>query len=145
MLPVPCHLPIGRVVTTPISRPADRYGDGKPSRFLKLIGAAIGVAIAVAGIIFIARASDAQIEAEALSWDEPSEGTMVATIEVVRRPDTVVMCDVVAVDIRQIIVGQAELVVPASPDRRTVLDVDIPLQGEAVAVSVRGCEPTNDR
>lgn len=130
-------------MSTSITRPADRYGDRRPGRGLKLAGIVAGVALVVAAVLFIARALDAQIEAEALSWSEPSDGTMTATVEVVRRPDTVIACDVVAVDIRQIIVGQTELVVPASPERRSVVDVTIPLQGDAVAVSVRGCEPVN--
>jgi hypothetical protein len=126
------------------TRPADRYGDRRPGRGLKLAGALVGVALAVVAILFIARASDSQIEAEALSYEQ-SDGLMTASIEVLRRPDTVVTCDVVAVDIRQIIVGQTELVVPATSDRRVVVDVDIPLQGDGVAVSVRGCEPLNRR
>jgi hypothetical protein len=126
------------------TRPADRYGDRRPGRGLKLAGALVGVALAVVAILFIARASDSQIEAEALSYEQ-SDGLMTASIEVLRRPDTVVTCDVVAVDIRQIIVGQTELVVPATSDRRVVVDVDIPLQGDGVAVSVRGCEPSNRR
>ncbi|HEX6324985.1 MAG TPA: DUF4307 domain-containing protein [Jiangellaceae bacterium] len=129
-------------MTTHSTRPADRYGDRRPGLGLKLAGALVGVALAVAAILFIARASDSQIEAEALSYEQ-SDGLMTASIEVLRRPDTVVRCDVVAVDIRQIIVGQTELVVPATSDRRVVVDVDIPLQGDGVAVSVRGCEPSN--
>ena len=129
-------------MTTHRTRPADRYGDRRPGRGLKLAGALIGVALAVAAILFIARASDSQIEAEALSYEQ-SDGLMTASIEVLRRPDTVVTCDVVAVDIRQVIVGQTELIVPATSDRRVVVDVDIPLQGDGVAVSVRGCEPSN--
>lgn len=124
-----------------MSRPADRYGDRAPSRSLIVVAASIGLLVVVAVIFFISRASDAQIHAEALSWSEPTDGTMAATIEVVRRPDTVVACDVVAVDLRQIIVGQTELIVPASPERRSVVDVSIPLQGDAVAVSVTGCKP----
>jgi hypothetical protein len=131
-------------VTTPSTRPADRYGDRKPGRGLKLAGAITGAALAVAAILFIGRAADSQIEAEALSYEQ-SDGVMTASIEVLRRPDTVVTCDVVAVDIRQIIVGQTELVVPATSNRRVVVDVDIPLQGDSVAVSVRGCEPANRR
>jgi hypothetical protein len=131
-------------VTTHRTRPADRYGDRRSGRGLKLAGALIGVALAVTAILFIARASDSQIEAEALSYEQ-SDGLMTASIEVLRRPDTVVTCDVVAVDIRQVIVGQTELVVPATSDRRVVVDVDIPLQGDGVAVSVRGCEPSNRR
>jgi hypothetical protein len=131
-------------VTTHSTRPADRYGDRRPGRGLKLAGALVGVALAVAAILFIARASDSQIEAEALSYEQ-SDGLMTVSIEVLRRPDTVVTCDVVAVDIRQVIVGQTELVVPATSDRRVVVDVDIPLQGDGVAVSVRGCEPSNRR
>lgn len=129
-------------MTTHSTRPADRYGDRRPGLGLKLAGALVGVALAVAAILFIARASDSQIEAEALSYEQ-SDGLMTASIEVLRRPDTVVTCDVVAVDIRQIIVGQTELVVPATADRRVVVDVDIALQGDGVAVSVRGCEPSN--
>lgn len=124
-----------------MSRPADRYGDRTPSRSLIVVAAGIGLLLVGAVIFFISRASDAQIHAAALSWSEPSDGTMAATIEVVRRPDTVVGCDVVAVDLRQIIVGQTELIVPASPERRSVVDVSIPLQGDAVAVSVTGCKP----
>lgn len=131
-------------MTTPSTRPADRYGDRRPGRGLKLVGALIGVALTVAAILFIARALDSQIEAEALSYEQ-SDGAMTASIEVLRRPDTVVTCDVVAVDIRQVIVGQTELVVPATSSRRIVVDVDIPLQGDGVAVSVRGCEPANRR
>jgi hypothetical protein len=131
-------------VTTNRTRPADRYGDRRPGRGLKLAGALVGVALAVAVILFIARASDSQIEAEALSYEQ-SDGLMTVSIEVLRRPDTVVTCDVVAVDIRQVIVGQTELVVPATSNRRVVVDVDIPLQGDSVAVSVRGCEPSNRR
>jgi hypothetical protein len=131
-------------VTSHSTRPADRYGDRRPGRGLKLAGALVGVALAVAAVLFIARASDSQIEAEALSYEQ-SDGLMTASIEVLRRPDTVVTCGVVAVDIRQVIVGQTELVVPATSDRRVVVDVDIPLQGDGVAVSVRGCEPSNRR
>lgn len=127
---------------SPTTRPADRYGDRRPSRGLKLAGALVGVAMVVTAILFIARASESQIEAQALSYEQ-SAGVMTASIEVLRRPDTVVTCDVVAVDIRQVIVGQTELVVPATSDRRVVVDIDIPLQGDGVAVSVRGCEPSN--
>jgi hypothetical protein len=124
-----------------MSRPADRYGDRTPSRSLIFVVSAIGVALVVGAIFFISRASDAQIHAEALSWSEPSNGTMTATIEVVRRPDTVVACDVVAVDLRQIIVGQTELIVQASPQRRSVVEATIALRGDAVAVTVNGCKP----
>lgn len=131
-------------MTIPTARPADRYGDRRPRRGLKVAGVLVGVALTVAAILFIARASDSQIHAEALSYEQ-TDGAMTASIEVLRRPDTVVTCDVVAVDIRQIIVGQTELVVPATADRRVVVDVDIPLQGDGVAVSVRGCKPSNPR
>ena len=132
-------------MSTPTTRPADRYGDRRPRRWLKLAGAIAAVVMAIAAVLFIARAMEAQIAADALSWRKSDDDTMTATIEVVRRPDTVVTCDVVAVDLRQIIVGQTELVVPASSARRSVVEVTIPLQGDGVAVSVRGCEPQNGR
>lgn len=129
-------------MTTPVTRPAERYGD-KPGRRRWTVVALIllGVAFAVVAVAFIISATESQIRASVLSWDEPTDEAMAATVEVIRRPDTVVRCDLVAVDIRQIVVGQEELVVPATPQRRMVLEVEVPLQGEAVAVSVQGCEP----
>lgn len=129
-------------MTTPVSRPAERYGD-KPRRprWAVVVLAVAGIAFAVVAVAFIKNAAESQIRASVLSWDKPVAETMAATVEVIRRPDTVVHCDVVAVDIRQVVVGQERLVVPATPERRMVLEVDVPLQGEAVAVSVRGCTP----
>jgi hypothetical protein len=145
MVPASEPPPSWRVVTASINRPADRYGDRSPGLGLKLAGAAIAVALVVAALLFIARASDAQIEAKALSWDKTSDGVMTAVVEVLRRPGSEVACDVVVLDIRQVMVGQLELIVPPSSERRTVTTVDVPLQGDGVAVSVRGCEPTEGR
>jgi hypothetical protein len=145
MVPAAEPPPSWRVVSASISRPADRYGDRSPGLGVKLAGAAVAVALVVAALFFIARASDAQIEARALSWDESSEGVMTAVVEVLRRPGSEVACDVVVLDIRQVMVGQLELIVPPSPERRTIITVDIPLQGDGVAASVRGCTPTSSR
>lgn len=133
-------------MTTPVTRPAERYGDkpGRP-RWVVIALAVAGVAFVAVAVAFILNAAESQIRASVLSWDKPAGESIAATVEVIRPPDTVVHCDVVAVDIRQIIVGQEQLVVPASSERRTVLDIDVPLQGEAVAVSVQGCQPTQGR
>ncbi len=129
-------------MTTSATRPPERYGDKPRRRRLTVVALALlGVVFAVVTVVFILKAADSQIRASVLRWDEPTAQTMPATVEVVRRPDTVVHCDVVAVDIRQIVVGQERLVVPATAERRMVLDIEIPLQGEAVAVSVQGCQP----
>lgn len=130
-------------MTAPTNRPADRYGDRTTRRWMLVAAVLVAVAAVIAAVIFIARASDAQIRASVLSWEQPSAETMTATVEVVRRPGTAVTCDLVARDLRQIIVGQTELVVPATPERRVVLMAEIPLQGDAVAASVGGCVPAD--
>lgn len=133
-------------MTTPVTRPPERYGDKPRRRRWRYVALALlGVGFAVVAVAFILNAADSQIRASVLSWEEPADETIAATVEVVRQPDTVVHCDLVAVDIRQIVVGQEQLVVPATPQRRMVLEVDVPLQGEGVAVSVRGCEPAAAR
>lgn len=128
-----------------MNRPADRYGDRTTRRWLLVVAAVVAVAAMIGAVVFIARASDAQIRTSVLSWEEPRNETMTATVELVRRPDQVVTCDLVALDIRQIIVGQTELVVPATSERRVVVTAEIPLQGDAVAASVRGCTPASGR
>lgn len=133
-------------MTTPVTRPAERYGDKPGRRRWAVIALAVaGVALVAVAVAFILNAAESQIRASVLSWDKPAGESIAATVEVIRPPDTVVHCDVVAMDIRQIIVGQEQLVVPASPERRTVLDIDVPLQGEAVAVSVQDCQPAQGR
>lgn len=132
-------------MTAPMSRPADRYGDRTKRRWLLVVAAAVATAAVIAAVVFIARASDAQIRTSVLSWEVTRDDTMTATVEVVRRPDQVVTCDLVARDIRQIVVGQTELLVPATSERRSVMTAEIPLQGDAVAASVQGCTPVKDR
>jgi hypothetical protein len=132
-------------MTTPISRPADRYGDRNRGRWLLVVAVALAVVAVVAAVVFIARAADAQIRASVLAWETPPGDTMIATVEVVRRPDQMVTCDLIARDLRQIIVGQTELVVPATPERRVVLTAEIPLQGDAVVAAVQGCTPAKGR
>jgi Domain of unknown function (DUF4307) len=128
-------------MSTPV-RPADRYGDHTGGTRRRLIaGIAAAAVLVTVAIGFIARASDTRIHAAVLSWTEPRGDAMEATVEVIRRPGTSVACDLIAMDIRQIIVGQTELVAPATPERRLVMTAEIPLQGDAVAASVRGCVP----
>ena len=128
-------------MTAPI-RPADRYGDRTDgNRRLIIAGIAAAVILVAVALGFIGRAYDTRIHAAVLSWNEPSGDTMAATVEVIRRPGTSVTCDLIAMDVRQIIVGQLELVAPPTDERRVVLTAEIPLQGEAVAASVRGCVP----
>lgn len=132
-------------MTTPASRPADRYGDRTRGRWLIVVAVALAAVAVVAAVVFIARAADAQIRASVLAWEAPPGDIMTATVEVVRRPDQMVTCDLIARDLRQIIVGQTELVIPATPERRVVVTAEIPLQGDAVVAAVQGCTPAKGR
>jgi hypothetical protein len=70
---------------------------------------------------------------------------MSVTIEVVRRPGTEVTCDLVALDLRHVVVGQVKVEVPAGGEWRTRVDAEIPLQGDAVAPDLRDCESNDER
>lgn len=133
-------IPELQTVTTPVTRPADRYGDRPRRRFM--IPGIVAVLALIAGVVFwMAQVADAPVRSSLLSWQNPVDGTMVATLEVVRSPGTAVTCDVVAVDLRQIVVGQTQVDLPAGPQRRLEVSVEIPLQGDGVAPEIRSCRP----
>ena len=115
------------------ARPADRYG-AHPKRRWRPLWLGIGgflLAAAVGWLLF--QASTDAVRFSLVAWEEtPTSETMAVSIEVVRRPGTQVTCDLVALDIRHVIVGQASVEVPASDEWRTeVLGAEIPLQGDA--------------
>ena len=83
----------------------------------------------------IFQASTDAIRSSLVAWETPTGGTMTVSMEVVRRPGTQVTCDLVAVDIRRVVVGQTSVEIPAGDEWRTRVDAEIPLQGDAVALN----------
>jgi hypothetical protein len=103
--------------------------------------------LGVGGVVFAAvvgwlifQASTDAIRSSLVAWETPTGGTMTVSMEVVRRPGTQVTCDLVAVDIRRVVVGQTSVEIPAGDEWRTRVDAEIPLQGDAVAPELRECE-----
>jgi hypothetical protein len=103
--------------------------------------------LAVGGLLLTAlvgwllfRASTDAVRSSLVAWEMPTSSSMAVSIEVVRRPGTQLTCDLVAFDIRRVIVGQASVDIPASDEWRTRVDAEIPLQGDAVAPELRECE-----
>jgi hypothetical protein len=137
----PCRSPF---VTLSSARPADRYG-AHPKRRWRPLWLGIGglLLVAVVGVLF--QASTDAVRSSLVAWETPTSETMAVSIEVVRRPGTQVTCDLVALDIRHVIVGQVSVEVPASDEWRTRVDTEIPLQGDAVAPELRECEAVDQR
>lgn len=127
----------GRV---PGGDPAARNGRGV------LVGVVTGVLLVtvIVGWMIVRSASGPSVDAELLSWDEPSGDVLTARVEIRRDADLAVTCDLVAVDLRRIIVGQLDLEVPAGPDEHLVVPADIPLEGDGVVPELRGCEPASE-
>jgi hypothetical protein len=127
------------VVSTPV-RPADRYGDRQWSRRWQITFGVLAVVVIGVALVVMMRIADSGVSSSLVSWQNPEDDVMVTTIAVTRPAGTAVTCELAARDIRQIIVGQATVEIPAGPDRRIELDVDIPLQGDGVAPEIQNCQ-----
>lgn len=106
------------------------------------------VAALIVGVLLLAvvgwliyRNVDEPVDAGLASWDQPVNGVLPTTVEIVRDPGVAVTCELVAVDARQFVVGQLTLEVPAGPEERLRVPADIPLEGDGIAPELRGCEP----
>lgn len=120
-------------------RPAERYGD-KPFDRRRLVPIiVVGVVLAGLAGFAIARIADDGVQWGMIAFDTSGPDEATARIEVTRSPDSDVTCELEARDIRQVIVGQATVDVPTGGDRTVVLDVTIPLQGDAVAAKIVNC------
>lgn len=125
------------------ARPTERYGDSRRgSRWpaVAVVAVAVAMLLALTGWL-IFRGSQDPVDAALLSWDEPADGVLPTTVEIIRDPGLAVSCELVAVDIRQIVVGQITLEVPAGPQRRVVVTTEIPLEGDGIVPELKGCHP----
>lgn len=126
-------------------RPADRYGDRSHGWPWLLAVIAGGVLFAAAVGWLLVRAADDPVRSSLVAWEAPAGGVLTATVEVVRRPGLAVTCDLVAVDLRHVVVGQTTVEVPAGDQQRIRVQAEIPLEGDGVAPELRGCEPAGGR
>jgi hypothetical protein len=102
------------------------------------------LAAAVGWLLF--RVSTDAVRSSLVAWQTPTgDDVLSVTFEVVRRPGTEVTCDLVALDIRRVVVGQIGVDVPASDEWRTRTEADIPLHGDAVAPELRECVKVDRR
>jgi len=120
-------------------RPADRYGDRPFDRRWLIPIVVAGVLLAGLGGFAMLRVADQGVQWAMISFDTSAEDVARARIEVTRNPEANVSCDLQAVDIRQIIVGQTTVDVPPGGGRSVVVDVEIPLEGDAVAATIQTC------
>jgi hypothetical protein len=102
----------------------------------------VTILLLVAVGFFIYTSSSGPDAKGALVSYDPAEGDVLpVTVEIARDADVAVECAIVAVDDRQIIVGQLLLEVPAGPETRLRVDAEIPLQGDGIAAKLNGCRP----
>jgi Domain of unknown function (DUF4307) len=107
------------------------------------LGIGLLLVAAVGWLVF--RITTEAVRSSLVAWQTPSGDVLSVTVEVVRRPGTEVNCDLVALDIRRVVVGQVNVDIPASDDWRTRADVEIPLQGDAVIPELRECAAVDRR
>jgi hypothetical protein len=107
------------------------------------LGIGLLLAAAVGWLVF--RISTDAVRSSLVAWQTPSGDVLSVTVEVVRRPGTNVTCDLVALDIRRVVVGQVDVDIPASDDWRTRAEAEIPLQGDAVVPELRECAAVDRR
>jgi hypothetical protein len=132
-------------VAMPAARPADRYGDRGRRRSWALWLGISGLLVATGVGLLLFRASTDAVRSGLVAWETPADEVLPVTLEVVRRPGTEVTCDLVAVDIRRVVVGQVSVQIPTSDEWRTRVDAEIPLQGDAVAPELRECKAADRR
>ena len=124
---------------------AERYGH-RPGRTRGLVVAVVG-AIALLVVVvtwLILKSAGAPVQASLHSWDEPRDGVLSATVEIRRDAGLAITCDLVAVDLRRVVVGQLQLDVPAGPDQHLLVPADIPLEGDGIVPDLRGCRPASE-
>jgi hypothetical protein len=120
--------------TTPAEAPA------KPGRVRgRIVAVFIAVSMIVFAIFGIRLATQDRLEAELHSWDVARDGVLPVRVELYRPADRAVSCSVIARDLRQVIVGQVDVDVPAGPDEHLLVDVEVPLEGDGVAPEIQGC------
>lgn len=126
-------------MSTPVARPADRYGDRTSGPRPWVWAALVAVLVAgAAGWVILWAAGD-PVRGTLVGWEEPADDVMPATIEVVRPAGVAVTCDLVAVDLRRVVVGQIDVQVAPSADQRVRVRAEIPLEADAVAPQLRSC------
>ncbi len=125
----------------------DTVTDRQDQRRRRRILAAAGgvVVLAASGLIgwFGYNYVDSDVKAELHSWEEPTDATLPATIDIRRPAGTALTCGLVAVDDRMVVVGQRDVDVPAGPEEHFKVTADIPLEGDGVIPELRGCRPVD--
>lgn len=104
--------------------------------------AATLVLLSVVGYFIYASVSGPNVTGALASYDRADGGVLPVTVEIARDSGLAVECNLVAVDDRQVIVGQLLLEVPAGPETRFHVDADIPLEGDGIAAKLHGCRPS---
>lgn len=125
--------------------PADRYGRSRGNT-RGVLAAVVVASLLLTGAVgwFAYQSMNEPVRANLHSWDEPSGDVLSATVEIHRQPGLAVTCDLVAVDLRRVIVGQLQLDVPAGPEERLLVSADIPLEGDGVVPRLQGCHTAGE-
>ena len=106
----------------------------------RIVAVFVAIVVVVFAVFGICLATQDRLEADIHSWDVATDGVLPVRIEVYRPADTAVTCSVIARDLRQVIVGQADVDIPAGDDTHLLVPVDVPLEGDGVVAEVLGCE-----
>jgi hypothetical protein len=118
----------------------ERYGRRSDSSRAIRIAITLAVVALTAGVSWFAYQSTQEpVRASLQSWDEPAHGVLPTTIELDRADGVAVGCELVAIDLDGIVVGQLQVNIPAGPEQHLRVRGDIPLEGDGVVPQLRGC------
>ncbi|MGQ4508257.1 DUF4307 domain-containing protein [Dermabacteraceae bacterium P13115] len=122
----------------------DRYGTsvsitGKRLRLAGIV--ALGV-LFLAAVLWVAwSVSSPDVRSKMVSYQHVSDTEMRLEFQVSRAPGTVLSCAVQALDSHRAQVGFANVPVPASDSRDSLVSADVTTVGGAVSAEVMRCEP----
>ncbi|SDQ69366.1 DUF4307 domain-containing protein [Quadrisphaera sp. DSM 44207] len=129
-------------MSTPLRRPADRYGEaGAPRRRRRVVaGVAVLAAAALAWVVWAGlAAAGREVRWETQGYDVVDDGTVVVTFTVAKDPEATARCEVEALSSTFARVGLTSADVGPAPQRGATATATVRTQERAVTGQVREC------
>lgn len=131
----------------PPDRPdlAERYGVGQRSwqQRAPLVALAVGLVLLLVAAGWGLSQRSTGVRAGVLTYGDITESSITITVEVVRDPEQVVVCDVAAVGENQIDVGAERIDVPTGGTERVVVSAVIDTATSPKAARLLSCRPVD--
>ena len=134
--------------STPVTRPASRYGHDntprKPSGIVGKVVAVVFTLLIIGTILFAARylqeRESVPVSASLVTYERLDDETMRLWVDISREdPSQPSYCIVTALNYAMAEVGRREVIMPAGGEQQTRVQVDVPTRDYPVSGGVYGC------